>query len=150
MKIALFPGSFDPFTNGHLNIVQRSLAIFDRVVIGIGKNSTKTHQESDEKRKEKISAIFSTEPRVQVAIFDTLTVDFAKEIGAKFIVRGVRNAADFEYEQQIAYVNQKLANIETVLLIADSEMTKISSSIVRELQAYGKDVADLVPNPAKE
>ncbi len=145
MKIALFPGSFDPFTKGHHDIVKRGVQLFDCVVIGIGRNTSKQTNQTVEERCENIAALFADEPRVSVQIYDMLTVDFAKEIGAQFILRGVRNATDFEYEQQIAYVNKRLTGVETVLLFSDSELINLSSSLVRELQAFGKDVSDFLP-----
>ncbi len=145
MKIALFPGSFDPFTKGHHDIVKRGVQLFDRVVIGIGRNTSKQTSKTVEERCENIAALFADESRVSVQIYDMLTVDFAKEIGAQFILRGVRNATDFEYEQQIAYVNKRLTGMETVLLFSDSELINLSSSLVRELQAFGKDVSDFLP-----
>ncbi len=145
MKIALFPGSFAPFTKGHHDIVKRGVQLFDRVVIGIGRNTSKQTTQTVEERCENIAALFADEPRVSVRIYDTLTVDFAKEIGAQFILRGVRNATDFEYEQQIAYVNKRLTGVETVLLFSDAELATISSSLVRELQAFGKDVSEFLP-----
>ncbi len=145
MKIALFPGSFDPFTKGHHDIVKRGVQMFDRVVIGIGRNTSKKTSQTVEERCKNIAALFADEPRVSVQIYDTLTVDFAKEIGAQFILRGVRNAADFEYEQQIAYVNKKMTGVETVLLFSDAELINLSSSLVRELQAFGKDVSEFLP-----
>ncbi len=145
MKIALFPGSFDPFTKGHHDIVKRGVQLFDRVVIGIGRNTSKQTNQTVEERCENIAALFADESRVSVRIYDTLTVDFAKEIGAQFILRGVRNATDFEYEQQIAYVNKRLTGVETVLLFSDAELATISSSLVRELQTFGKDVSEFLP-----
>ncbi len=145
MKIALFPGSFDPFTKGHHDIVKRGVQLFDCVVIGIGRNTSKQTNQTVEERCENIAALFADESRVSVQIYDMLTVDFAKEIGAQFILRGVRNATDFEYEQQIAYVNKRLTGVETVLLFSDSELINLSSSLVRELQAFGKDVSDFLP-----
>lgn len=144
-KTAIFPGSFDPFTKGHHNIVERALPLFDRLIIGIGRNTTKATLYTPEERQQQIEILFANEPRIEVRIYDTLTADFAQEVGATYILRGVRTIADFEYERTIAEVNKRLINIETVLLFADSETATISSSLVRELKAFGKDISDFLP-----
>ena len=144
-KIALFPGSFDPFTKGHQNIVERALPLFDCLVIGIGRNTTKQTLYTPEERQQQIAALFANEPRIEVQIYDVLTVDFAKSVGAQYVLRGVRTMADFEYERTIADVNKRLAGLETVLLFADADTASISSSLVRELKAFGKDVTDFLP-----
>ena len=144
-KTALFPGSFDPFTKGHQNIVERALPLFDRLVIGIGRNTTKQTLYTPEERQQQIAALFANEPRIDVRIYDVLTVDFAKSVGAQYVLRGVRTMADFEYERTIADVNKRLAGLETVLLFADADTASISSSLVRELKAFGKDVTDFLP-----
>lgn len=144
-KIALFPGSFDPFTKGHQNIVERALPLFDRLVIGIGRNTTKQTLYTPEERQQQIAALFANESRIEVRIYDVLTVDFAKSVGAQYVLRGVRTMADFEYERTIADVNKRLAGLETVLLFADADTASISSSLVRELKAFGKDVTDFLP-----
>ena len=144
-KIALFPGSFDPFTKGHQNIVERALPLFDRLVIGIGRNTTKQTLYTPEERQQQIAALFANEPRIEVQIYDVLTVDFAMSVGAQYVLRGVRTMADFEYERTIADVNKRLAGLETVLLFADADTASISSSLVRELKAFGKDVTDFLP-----
>ena len=144
-KIAIFPGSFDPFTKGHYNIVERGLPLFDRLIIGIGRNTTKAALYTLEERQKQIEILFVNEPRVEVRIYDVLTADFAQQVGANYILRGVRTVADFEYERTIAEVNKRLIQIETVLLFADTETATISSSLVRELKAFGKDVTDFLP-----
>ena len=144
-KTALFPGSFDPFTKGHQNIVERALPLFDRLVIGIGRNTTKQTLYTPEERQQQIAALFANEPRIEVQIYDVLTVDFAKSVDAQYVLRGVRTMADFEYERTIADVNKRLAGLETVLLFADADTASISSSLVRELKAFGKDVTDFLP-----
>lgn len=145
-RICLFPGSFDPFTKGHKSIVERALrCIADEVVVAIGNNGEKKCTESVEERIENIRGIFSDEKRVRVDAYDGLTADYAKEIHADFIVRGVRNIKDFEYERDIAEVNRRISGIETVLLYTDPEYASISSSIVRELQSYNKDVTEFLP-----
>lgn len=145
MKTALFPGSFDPFSLGHQNIVERGLQIFDHIVIGIGHNIQKKSLYSEEERQEQIEKIFAGNKRISVAIYDTLTVDFAKAVGADFILRGVRTTQDFEYEQKIAEANRILTNVETVILLAEPETKEISSSLIRELKSFGKDVSDYLP-----
>ena len=144
-KTALFPGSFDPFTKGHQNIVERALPLFDRLVIGIGRNTTKQTLYTPEERQQQIAALFANESRIEVRIYDVLTVDFAKSVGAQYVLRGVRTMADFEYERTIADVNKRLAGLETVSLFADADTASISSSLVRELKAFGKDVTDFLP-----
>jgi len=146
MKIAIFPGSFDPFTLGHYDIVNRGLTLFDRIVIGIGRNSTKKETFPIREREEAIRKIFKDEPRVEVKIYDCLTVDFAREVGAEFILRGVRCVADFEYERNMAEANKSLGGIETILLYTRPEYAHISSTLVRDLYSYNKDVSAYVPN----
>ena len=140
MKRAIFPGSFDPFTLGHYDILKRGLALFDEIVIGIGRNSTKKDTFPIREREEAIRKIF------KVAIYDCLTVDFAQEQQASFILRGIRCVEDFEYERNMAEANKQLANIETVILYTRPEYAHISSTLVRDLYAYGKDVSAFVPN----
>lgn len=145
-RIALFPGSFDPFTRGHQNIVERGLKLFDEVVIAIGKNTDKKFAlASEEDRRDAIADFFKDNPRVKVVIYDKMTVDYAKEIGSEFILRGVRSLVDYEYELTIADINFRLSGIETVLLLSDPSLTAISSTLVRELISYGKDVSDFLP-----
>ena len=145
MKRALFAGSFDPFTIGHRNIVERALKMFDSVVIGVGVNDGKNPMFPLEKRLQDIAQAFADEPRVEVASYKGLTVDFARECGACCLLRGVRNGRDLEYERQIAAFNSRVApEIETVLLMADARYEDISSTLVRELYRYGKDISDLV------
>ena len=146
MKKAIFPGSFDPFTIGHYDIVKRGLSLFDEIVIGIGRNSTKKETFPIREREEAIRKIFKDEPRVHVQIYDCLTVDFAREVGAQFILRGVRCIQDFEYERNMAEANKALGDIETILLYTRPEYAHISSTLVRDLYAYGKDVSEFVPN----
>ena len=146
MKRAIFPGSFDTFTIGHYDIVKRGLAIFDEIIIGIGRNSTKRETFPIREREEAIRKIFKDDPRVSVAIYDCLTVDFAKQQEAQFILRGMRCIGDFEYERNMAEANKQLGDIETIILYTRPEYAHISSTLVRDLYAYGKDVSDLVPN----
>ena len=146
MKRALFPGSFDPFTIGHLDIVKRGVKIFDEIVIGIGTNSEKRYMFSLEQRLAFIEACFADEPRVRVATYKGLTIDYCKEIEADFILRGVRNNGDFEFEKAIARTNRKLSEIETVFLLTSAQTSFISSSIVREIIRNQGDYTQLVPD----
>ncbi len=145
MKRAIFPGSFNPFTRGHQSIVQRGLQLFDEIVIGIGHNTAKQSDADVQTRLQTIAALYRNEPRVLVQIYDTLTVDFARKVDAKFILRGVRTVEDFDYELQMADVNRLLSGIETVVLFAEADKVEISSSLVRELQQFGKDVSEYLP-----
>ncbi len=147
-RIALFPGSFDPFTRGHESIVRRALPLFDRFVIAIGVNADKRSFMTMEQRKAWIESVFKDEPRVEVITYTGLTVDIAREIGAQFIVRGVRLIQDFENEKHLAEVNRDLTGIETILLYTLPEYSHISSSIVRELYNYGQDVNAYLPADA--
>ncbi len=144
MKKALFPGSFNPFTRGHQSIVERGLRLFDHIVVGVGRNTAKPTDDA-EVCAQTIAALYADNPRVSVQVYDTLTVDFARQIGADFLLRGVRTLADFDYELQMADVNRLLAGIETVVLFADADKVEISSSLVRELQRFGKDISDYLP-----
>lgn len=145
MKTAIFPGTFDPFTIGHYSIVERALTFMDHIVIGIGVNENKRTFFPTEKRLQMVKDLYKDNPRVSVAAYNNLTIDFAREVGAQFIIRGIRTVKDFEYEETIADINRKLAGVETILLFTLPEMTCISSSIVRELLSYGKDVSQLIP-----
>jgi len=145
----LFPGAFDPFTIGHLAIVKRALQHFDEVIIAIGQNSQKKSYFSLAERLSAVEKAFEDEPRVSIASYDCLTADFAKKLNVNAILRGVRSIADFEYERNVADTNRRLFGVETVLLVADAETAHISSSLVRELLSYGKDVSALVASPIK-
>ena len=144
-RTAIFPGSFDPFTRGHAAIVEESLKLFDRVVIGIGNNSQKRGLLSVENRKRLIDDVYRDNERVEVQIYHGLTGEFAEQVGAVAIIRGVRNAIDFEYERNIADVNRMLTGIDTLLLISEPQHAAISSSMVRELAHFGKDVSPYLP-----
>lgn len=146
MKTAIFPGSFDPFTIGHASIVERGLPLFDQIVIGVGINESKRSLYSIEERVEAIRALYAGEPRIRVVSYDDLTIDLARREGAQFILRGLRSVKDFEYERDIANMNERLAGIETVLLFTEPQYASISSSVVRELIAFGKDVTDFLPH----
>jgi pantetheine-phosphate adenylyltransferase len=145
MKKAIFPGSFDPFTIGHYSVVKRGLELFDHITIGVGSNCSKKSFFTLEKRLDIIRQAFHDEPRVSVKAYDSLTIDFAKEEEADFILRGVRSANDFEYEKSIADINKRLSSIETVLLFTEPQYSAVSSTIVRDLLNYGKDVAAFLP-----
>ena len=147
-RVALFPGSFDPFTRGHESIVRRALPLFDRFVIAIGVNADKRSFMSMEQRKAFIESVFQDEPRVEVISYENMTVDIAREVGAQFIVRGVRLIQDFENEKHLAEVNPDLSGIETILLYTLPEYSHISSSIVRELARFGQDVSGYLPKDA--
>ncbi len=144
-RIALFPGSFDPFTRGHESIVRRALPLFDRFFIAIGVNADKHSFMTMEQRKALIERVFKDCPQVEVITYSGLTVDVAREIGAQYIVRGVRLIQDFENEKHLAEVNRDLTGIETILLYTLPEYSHISSSIVRELYHYGQDVSRYLP-----
>ena len=145
MKRAIFPGSFDPFTLGHHSIVKRALAFMDEIIIGIGINEDKRCLMPVEKRVESIRKLYAEEPRVKVLSYRGLTVDFAQEQGAGVIIRGIRTVKDFEYEEGIADINRRLSGIDTVFLFTEPELSAISSSVVRELLHYGKDVSSFLP-----
>jgi len=147
MKVAIFPGTFDPFTIGHLSLVNRGLKLVDKIIIAIGVNANKKTFYSLKQRIETISKLFEQEPRIAVQSYEGLTVDFAREVGAEFILRGIRSVYDFEYEKNIADVNRKISGIETFVLFTEPEHTHISSSIVRELLSYGKNVDEFIPIP---
>ena len=143
-RIALFPGSFNPFTIGHANIVSRALNLFDKVIIGIGINSEKP-QENISKNLKEIETRYANEPRVKVITYSTLTADVVEKENATCIIRGIRNDVDLKYESEIAQVNYTLFKVETIFLLASPQLKEISSSIVRELQKFGKNITDLLP-----
>ncbi len=145
-NIAVFPGSFDPFTLGHYSIIERALPIFDEIIVSIGLNDEKTSFFSLEQRLEWIKKIFSSEKKIFIDSFNSLTVDYCKKVGANYLLRGLRTAADFEYERQIGQINRSLnQHIETVYFLTLPEHTHISSTIVREIIKYKSDVSKFVP-----
>ena len=146
MRRALFPGSFDPITLGHYDIIKRGVHLFDEVVVAIGINAEKKYMFTLEERMAFIKKAFSNEPKIKVVTYQGLTVDFCKEIDAQFILRGLRNPADFEFEKAIAHTNRKLSCIETVFLLTAASTSYISSSIVRDVIRNGGDYSVLVPN----
>ena len=133
MKRAVFPGSFDPLTLGHQDIVERGATIFDEIIVGIGHNAEKSHMFSIEERKQFIMRCFLNNPKIKVMDYQGLTIDFCKSVGANYLLRGVRNNGDFEFEKAIARTNRELSNIETVFLLTSIQTSFISSSIVREI-----------------
>ncbi|HNT92983.1 MAG TPA: pantetheine-phosphate adenylyltransferase [Bacteroidales bacterium] len=145
-KIAVFPGSFDPFTIGHESIVMRALPLFDRVIIAVGENAEKKNLFSIEMRLKMISRVFEGESRVEVERFSGLTVEFCRSHNARYIVRGLRTAADFEYERAMGHMNWKMApEIDTVFLLTSTEHTPVNSTIVRDIIKHGGDVSMFVP-----
>ena len=149
MKRALFPGSFDPITLGHYDIIKRALDLFDEIAVAIGVNGDKNYMFTVEQRKEFIEKAFADEPKVKVTTYQGLTVDFCKEIDAQFILRGLRNPADFEFEKAIAHTNRKLSQIETVFLLTAARTSFISSSIVRDVIRNHGDYTVLVPESVR-
>ena len=146
MKKAVFPGSFDPITNGHYDIIKRSLPLFDEVIVAIGINAEKKYMFSLEDRKRFIEEAFKDDPKVSVITYEGLTIDLCRKMNAQFILRGLRNPADFEFEKAIAHTNRKLSKIETVFLLTGSKTSYISSSIVRDVIRNGGDYTVLVPD----
>ena len=144
-RTVLFAGTFDPYTRGHHALVERALAMFDKVVVAVGRNLGKNCMFSLEERVSAIEKVYAGNDRVSVAVYDTLTMDFARSVGAVALLRGVRSVKDFEYERDIADINLLLGGMDTVLLISEPEYASVSSSVVRELMKYGKDVSALLP-----
>lgn len=145
MKRALFPGSFDPFTIGHYSIVKRALELFDEIVIGVGVNSSKKSLFTPDERLQMIKQAFDNEPRVVVMSYDCLTIDFAQSVQTNYILRGLRTVADFEYERSIADANRLLSGIETITLFTEEQYACVSSSLIRDLYHYGKDIQAFLP-----
>ena len=149
MNKAIFPGSFDPITLGHVDIINRGVTLFDEVIIAIGENSSKNYMFSLEERIAFIKTTFKDNPKVSVVSYSGLTIDFCKAIGVEFILRGLRNPADFEFEKAIAHTNRHLSTIETVFLLTSAKTSFISSSIVREIIRYDGDYKKLVPDAVR-
>lgn len=146
MKIAVFPGSFDPFTIGHEDIVLKSLNLYDKVIVAIGENLNKHCLFSLQQRLDMVSRCFAQQPRVQVMSYNGLTVDFCHRVGAHYLVRGLRNALDFQYEADIASANRMVSpDVETVFFLCAPNHQAVSSSLVRELLHHGHDVKPLLP-----
>jgi pantetheine-phosphate adenylyltransferase len=149
MKRAIFPGSFDPITLGHSDIIERGISLFDELIIAIGINAEKNYMFSLEERMSFITEAFKNEPKVKVMTYQGLTIDLCKKVNAGYILRGLRNPGDFEFEKAIAHTNRKLSDIETVFLLTASGKSFISSSIVRDVIRNGGDFSVLVPNTVK-
>ena len=147
--VAGFPGSFDPFTIGHYDIVTRCLPLFDRIVIGVGVNESKHYMFDTNERVARISDAFASEHRIEVKAYGDLTIDLAQREKAHYIIKGVRSVKDYEYELQQADINLRLGGIETLLLPARPELASISSSMVRELMHFGRDVTPFLPHGSK-
>ncbi len=144
-RIALFTGTFDPFTIGHASIVRRALTMFDRLVVAVAMSKLKHAQEEIDRRVTDIKALYADEPRVSVVAYADLTVDLARREHARFIVRGVRDVRDFEYERQQADINRRLGDVETLILFTEPELQSVSSTLVRELRYFGHDASQFVP-----
>ncbi len=150
-KIAIYPGSFDPVTNGHLDVCHRAVSIFDKVVVAITQNVSKPGLFTPEERADLIRTVLKDEPRVEVDIFSGLLVEYARERGAEIVVRGLRAVADFEYEFQLALMNRRLVpDLDTVFLMTDERSFYISSSLVKEVATFGGDVSSFVPELVRE
>ena len=149
MKTAVFPGSFDPITLGHYDIIKRGVSLFDKVIVAIGVNAEKKYMFTLEERLHFIRESFKDEPKVEVITYEGLTIDLCKKVGAKFILRGLRNPADFEFEKAIAHTNRQLSRIETVFLLTAANTSYISSSIVRDVLRNGGDYTILVPDAVR-
>ncbi|WP_370476888.1 pantetheine-phosphate adenylyltransferase [Tamlana flava] len=149
MKRAIFPGSFDPLTLGHYDIIKRGITLFDEIIVAIGINADKKYMFSLEERQQFIEDAFKEEPNVKVMAYEGLTVDFCKNIGVQFILRGLRNPADFEFEKAIAHTNRSLSEIETVFLLTSAKTSYIASSIVRDVIRNNGDYTKLVPGSVR-
>jgi pantetheine-phosphate adenylyltransferase len=146
MKIAVFPGSFDPITVGHVDIVRRCIPLFDKIIIAVGVNSQKKYLFPLEKRMEWMHTVFENESKIEVSSYQGLTINYCKEVSANYILRGIRSAADFEYEKTIAHLNHTMnIDIETILILSPPEYSSISSTIVREIILGKGDVSKFVP-----
>lgn len=149
MKTALFPGSFDPITIAHVDILKRALPLFDKIIVGIGLNSSKQNYLSAEKRQEIVQAVFAGQNKVEVQLYEGLTVDFCKKLDAQYMVRGIRSVADFEYERAIAQINQTMRpETETIFILSKPEYSAISSTIVRDILRNHGDVRKFLPEEA--
>lgn len=149
MKVAVFPGSFDPITLGHYDIIKRGSTLFDKIIIAIGVNAEKKYMFPLEERKRFIEEAFANHPNIEVITYEGLTIDLCKKVGAKFILRGLRNPADFEFEKAIAHTNRQLSTIETIFLLTAAKTSYISSSIVRDVLRHGGDYTKLVPDSVR-
>ena len=145
MNKGLFVGSFDPFTIGHDSIVRRALPLFDHIIIGVGVNERKKYMLDAEERVGRIKRLYADEPKIEVKAYSDLTIDFARREQATYIIKGVRSVKDFEYEREQADVNRLLSGVETIFLYAEPQLSSISSSMVRELQHFGRDISKFLP-----
>ncbi len=145
MNKGLFVGSFDPFTIGHDSIVRRALPLFDHIIIGVGVNERKKYMLSAEERVRRIKRLYADEPKIEVRAYSDLTIDFARREQATYIIKGIRSVKDFEYEREQADVNRLLSGVETIFLYAEPQLSSISSSMVRELQHFGRDISEFLP-----
>ena len=145
MNKGLFVGSFDPFTIGHASIVRRALPLFDHIIIGVGVNERKKYMLSAEERVKRIKRLYADEPKIEVKAYSDLTIDFARREQATYIIKGVRSVKDFEYEREQADVNRLLSGVETIFLYAEPQLSSISSTMVRELQHFGRDISEFLP-----
>lgn len=145
MNKGLFVGSFDPFTIGHDSIVRRALPLFDHIIIGVGVNERKKYMLSAEERVGRIKRFYADEPKIEVKAYSDLTIDFARREQATYIIKGVRSVKDFEYEREQADVNRLLSGVETIFLYAEPQLSSISSTMVRELQHFGRDISEFLP-----
>lgn len=146
-KIAVFPGSFDPFTKGHENVISRALPLFDKVFIAIGHNSEKGSFFTLDQRLKMIGNLYLNEPKIVMDYYEGLTVDYCRKVGAQYLLRGLRTAADFEYERAIAQINRKMnPDVETVFILAVPEFTPVNSTIIREILKYGGDASQFLPD----
>lgn len=145
MNKGLFVGSFDPFTIGHASIVRRALLLFDHIIIGVGVNERKKYMLDAEERVRRIKRLYADNPKIEVKAYSDLTIDFARREQATYIIKGVRSVKDFEYEREQADVNRLLSGVETILLYAEPQLSSISSTMVRELQHFGRDISEFLP-----
>lgn len=151
MKIALFPGSFDPVTKAHVDILKRSVSLFDKVIIGIGQNSSKPPFLDAETRKKMLETVFADETKVEVTIYEGLTVEYCKSIGAQYMIRGIRTVSDFEYEKAIAQMNHAMIpEIESIFIVSKPGYSSISSTIVRDILRNNGDVSQFIPKEAQK
>ncbi len=149
-KVAVFPGSFDPITLGHVSVIKRAIPLFDQVVIAIGDNADKKHMFSAKQRENWIREVFRNEPKVSIEIYSGLTVEFCKQRNVHFILRGLRTSADFEFERSIAQINRRLApEVDTLFILTESQYTPISSSIVRDVIRNNGNISEFVPPEVK-
>src|SRR5690554_7607095 len=148
-RVALFPGTFDPFTIGHESLVKRGMLLMDEIIIAIGINDSKKAYYTIDQRIEFISQLYKGESKVRVESYDSLTIDFAEKMGARYILRGIRSVIDFEYEKTIADMNRTISGIETFVLFTEPSLTHVSSSNVRELLRYGSDISSFIPKGMK-